>query len=64
MPDEPTESLPKLLKDRQSLLRLKEAMEKRLANIHSKEEEREVDALVKRAFDPQCTFDRKHTKLL
>ena len=38
MPDEPTKSLLELLKDRESLLRLKEAMEKRLANIHSKEE--------------------------
>ena len=64
MPDEPTKSVPELLKERESLLRLKEAMEKRLANIHSKEEQREVEALSERALNPQCTFDRQHTEML
>jgi hypothetical protein len=63
MLDEPTKTVPELLEERESLLQLKEAMEKRLANIHGKEEQRE-EALSERALNPQCTFDRQHTEML
>jgi hypothetical protein len=61
--EKPTESVQELIEKRDNLLRLKEAIERRVANI-SKEEQLEVDALVKRSFDPKCAFDRKHTTLL
>ncbi len=63
MPEERTESVRELVEKRDDLLRLKEAIEKRIANI-SKEEQLEVEALSKRALDPKCSFDRKHTDLL
>lgn len=45
------------------LTRLKEDIEKRLANA-SDEEKIEVEALSKRALNPQCAFDRKHREQL
>jgi hypothetical protein len=59
MSEEQPKSLRELIEGRDTLLGLKEAIEKRIANI-SKEEQREVDSLVSRSFNPQCTFDRKH----
>ncbi len=61
--EEPNESVKALIEKRNALLRLQEAIEKRIAGV-SKEEQREIDALVKRSFDPKCAFDRKHTELL
>jgi hypothetical protein len=61
MPDE--KSLSELLEKREALLALKAAIEKRIANV-SEEEQREIDALVSRSFDPQCSFDRKQARLL
>jgi hypothetical protein len=61
--EERKKSLEEMIKDRDELIRLKEAIEQRLAGI-SEEEKREVEALSKRALDPQCSFDRKHYKLL
>jgi hypothetical protein len=46
-----------------SLVWLQVAIEKRIANV-SKEEQREIDALIQRALNPQCGFDRKHARLL
>jgi hypothetical protein len=46
-----------------SLLWLQGAIEKRIANV-SNEEQREIDALIQRALNPQCGFDRKHARLL
>lgn len=63
MSEENSESVRELIEKRDALLRLREAIDKRIAGI-SKEEQREINALVKRSFDPQCTFDRKHTELL
>jgi hypothetical protein len=59
MSEEQPKSLRELIEDRDSLVRLRDAVDKRIANI-SKEEQMEVDSLVRRSFDPQCTFDRKH----
>jgi hypothetical protein len=56
-------SLRELIEKRDRVQSLKEAFEKRIANI-SKEEQLEVEALSKRALNPQCTFDRKHTEQL
>jgi hypothetical protein len=63
MSEEHTKSLDELMEDREALLALKEAIEKRVANT-SKEEQMEVDSLVRRSFDPQCTFDQKHRAML
>jgi hypothetical protein len=52
MPEEHTESVHELVEKRDALLRLKEAIEKRIGNI-SKEEQRELDALVERSFNPR-----------
>jgi hypothetical protein len=59
MSEEREKSVRELIEQRDNLVALKEAIAKRIANI-SKEEQMEVDALVKRSFDPQCTFDRKN----
>jgi hypothetical protein len=56
-------SLRELIEQRDKVQSLKEAIEKRIANV-SKEEQLEVEALSKRAINPQCTFDRKHTEQL
>ena len=48
----------------ESLSRIRNAMDSRMKSIKSDGERREVDALIKRSFNPECTFDRKHTKLL
>ena len=52
-----------ILEKSDSLVWLQGAIEKRFANV-SKEEQREIDALIQRALNPQCGFDRKHTRLL
>jgi hypothetical protein len=59
--EQPT--IEELLEKRDSLLLLKEAIEKRIANI-SEVEKLEVLALSNRATHPQCSFDRKHSKML
>ena len=46
-----------------SLLWVQRAIEKRIANT-SREEQREIDALIHRALEPQCDFDRKNARLL
>ena len=46
-----------------SVLWLQRAIERRLANI-SREEQGKIDALIHRALEPQCDFDRKHARLL
>ncbi len=63
MPQEPSEPVDALTEKRDRLLQLQKAIENRTAGI-SKEEQREINAPTKRSFDPQCTFDRKHTELL
>jgi hypothetical protein len=59
--EQPT--IEELLEQRDSLQLLKEAIEKRIANI-SEVEKLEVSALSSRAIHPQCSFDRKHSKML
>ena len=56
-------SINEVLEKPDSLLWLQVAIEKRIANV-SKEEQREIDALIQRALNPQCGFDRKHARLL
>jgi len=63
MPEEHTESVRELAEKRDNLLRLKEAIERRMANT-SKEEKLELEVFSKRALNPTCSFDRKHTDLL
>lgn len=59
--DKPTTE--ELTERRDALLRLKEAIENRLASA-SKEEKIKVEALSKRAINPECTFDQKHREQL
>ncbi len=59
MSEAPKKSVRELIEDRDALVALREAIAERIENI-SKEEQMEVDALVKKSFDPQCTFDRKN----
>jgi hypothetical protein len=61
--EKPNKSLRELIEKRDKLRTLKEAIKKRIANI-SKDERLEVEALSKRAINPQCMFDRKHTDQL
>jgi hypothetical protein len=63
VPEQSKKSLRELIEKRDKVQSLKEAIEKRIANV-SKEEQLEVEALSKRAINPQCTFDRKHTEQL
>ena len=62
MPEE-SKSLDELIARRDDLIRLQEAMQKRLANA-TQEEQLELETLSKRAIKPQCSFDRKHRELL
>ena len=59
MSDESQKSVAELIKDRDALVALRDAIDKRIANI-TKEEQMELNALVERSFHPQCTFDRKN----
>jgi len=52
-----------LLEQRDRLILLKDAIEKRTANV-SAQEGLEVVALLKRSALPQCGFDRKHSETL
>jgi len=56
-------SINEALEKPDSLLWLQGAIEIRIANV-SKEEQREIDALIHRALNPQCGFDRKQARLL
>jgi len=56
-------TMDEVVEDHNSLLWLQRAIEKRIANI-SREEQRELDALIQRALKPQCDFDRKNARLL
>src|SRR6267143_1505833 len=62
MPEE-SKSLDELIARREDLIRLQEAIQKRLANA-TEEEQREIEAVSKRAIKPECSFDRKHRKHL
>jgi len=48
----------------ESLSRIQNAVSDRMKAVKNENEKRELDALIKRSFGPQCTFDRKHTDLL
>jgi hypothetical protein len=48
----------------ESISRLKNAVANRMRAVKNETEKRELDALIKRSFSPECVFDRKHTKLL
>lgn len=39
---------------------IQEAVNERIAAIKTPEEEREVNSLIKRAFNDECAFDKKH----
>jgi hypothetical protein len=64
MPNETTKSIHELLDEQDALEKLRLAMDKRKATVTDEREWREIDALVKRACDPQCAFDRQHNDLL
>ena len=55
--------LSELVRQRDSLLTLQEAMKNRLQNL-SREEALEVESLSERAIHPKCNFDRKHSETL
>jgi len=63
MSEQPNKPLNELLKERDDLLQLQEAIQRRLANA-STEEKLEIESLSKRAIEPACSFDRKHRKML
>ncbi len=52
-----------LVEEHNSLLWVQRAIEKRISNV-SREGQREIDALIQRALEPQCDFDRKNARLL
>jgi hypothetical protein len=57
-------SIRKLMEQRDALARVEQAAQQRMATFSSPKEKAEADALIKRAFNPQCEFDRKHTIML
>jgi hypothetical protein len=63
MSEDANKSARELIEERDDLVALQEAIKKRIANI-SEEEQMEMDALVKRSLDPQCTFDRRNRRSL
>jgi hypothetical protein len=48
----------------ESVSRLKNAVANRMKTVKNDTEKRELDALIKRHFSPQCGFDRKHGNIL
>jgi hypothetical protein len=48
----------------ESLSRVEAAITERMKTVKNENEKKEFDSLIKRSFDPQCAFDRKHTGLL
>ncbi|MBZ5539150.1 MAG: hypothetical protein LAN61_01390 [Acidobacteriia bacterium] len=48
----------------ESLSRIKDAVTERMKTVKNDNEKKELDALIKRSFGPECTFDRKHANLL
>ena len=52
-----------VVEEHNSLLWVQRAIEKRIANT-SREEQKEIDALIQRALEQQCDFDRKNARLL
>ena len=56
-------SMNEVAEEHDSLLWVQRAIEKRISNV-SREEQREIDALIHRALEPQCDFDRKNARLL
>jgi hypothetical protein len=58
-----TPSLSELIRQRDSLLAMQEAMKNRIQNL-SREEALEVESLSERAIHPQCSFDRKYSETL
>ena len=64
MSEEQDKSVSELIQEQRSLIRVRNAIAQRIANVRSEEEKREINALMKRSISPQCSFDRKHTKLL
>ena len=63
MTEEQTESPHELIEKRDALLKLKEAIDNRIASL-SREEALEVESLSRRALNPECAFDRKHSSML
>lgn len=61
--ENPLPSLPDLIEKRDRLIELGNAIDKRLAGLNDYEK-REVEALSKRAINPQCSFDRKYREML
>jgi hypothetical protein len=56
------ESLDELVAKRDALLKLKEAINNRLANL-SREEILEMESLSRRGLNPNCPVDRKYSGL-
>jgi hypothetical protein len=58
-------STPELVREYKAQVHLEELIRARMASLTSAEEKAKVDALIARAFQPNCEFDRKHlTSLL
>ena len=48
----------------ESLSRLNDAVTQRMKTVKNENEKKQLDALIKRSFGPECKFDRKHANLL
>lgn len=47
-----------------ALNNIENAVHERMKSINSEAEEKEVNELIKRSFQPQCAFDRKYSTML
>jgi len=48
----------------EALTRIEDAIRERMKTVKSEAEKKELDALVKRSFNPECAFDRKYRNQL
>src|SRR5712672_3132117 len=52
------------LENIEALTRIEDVIRERMKTVTSETEKKELDALVKRSFNPECAFDRKYSNQL
>jgi hypothetical protein len=48
----------------EALTRIEDAIRERMKTVKNETEKKELDALIKRSFNPECAFDRKYSNQL
>jgi hypothetical protein len=52
------------LKELEALSYVEDAIRERMKTVKNETEQKELDVLIDRSFQPKCAFDRKHHQLL